>query len=100
MKKVNWVLVSLLIIFGVGLFFRTYCLGSIPYGFHVDEAKAAWNAYSILKTGMDDKGNWLPMYYDSFGDFRPTGLLYTIIPSLMIFGRTILSGMITLTVSK
>ena len=89
MKKVNWVLVSLLIIFGVGLFFRTYCLGSIPYGFHVDEAKAAWNAYSILKTGMDDKGNWLPMYYDSFGDFRPTGLLYTIIPSLMIFGRTI-----------
>jgi len=73
----------------LSLIFRLYKLSSIPYGFHVDEAKAGWNAYSILKTGMDDKGNFLPLYYDSFGDFRPTGLLYLIIPSLAIFGPSI-----------
>ncbi len=78
-----------LVIFLICLILRLYKLSNIPYGFHVDEAKAGWNAYSILKTGMDDKGNFLPLYYDSFGDFRPTGLLYIIIPSLAIFGPTI-----------
>lgn len=76
-------------IFIIGFFIREYRLDSIPYGFHNDEARAAWNAYSILKTGADDKGNVLPMYYDSFGDFRPTGLIYLIIPSLLFFGQTV-----------
>ncbi len=78
-----------LLIFSLALFFRLFRLDSIPYGFHVDEAKAAWNAYSILKTGTDDKGNFFPMYYDSFGDYRPTGLMYLIIPSLLLFGQNI-----------
>ncbi len=76
-------------IFIIAFFIRIYRLDSIPYGFHNDEARAAWNAYSILKTGADDKGNILPMYYDSFGDFRPTGLIYFIIPSLIFFGQTV-----------
>lgn len=79
----------LVFIFIIAFFIRVYKLDSIPYGFHVDEAKAGWNAYSILKTGADDKGNMFPMYYDSFGDFRPTGLIYLIIPSLLIFGQTV-----------
>jgi 4-amino-4-deoxy-L-arabinose transferase-like glycosyltransferase len=85
LKKYSW----LVLIFGIALFFRTYKLAEIPYGFHVDEVKAGWNAYSILMTGKDDKGNLLPVYYDSFGDFRPAGLIYLIIPSLLIFGKTI-----------
>jgi len=76
-------------IFLLALFVRLFRLDEIPYGFHIDEVKAGWNAYSILKTGMDDKGNMFPLYYDSFGDFRPTGLLYLIIPFLMVFGKTI-----------
>lgn len=70
---------------------RTVNLDTLPYGFHVDEAKATWNAYSILKTGNDDQGHKLPLYYNSFGDFRPTGIIYLIIPSLLIFGNTILA---------
>jgi hypothetical protein len=76
-------------IFFLALFLRLYQLGQLPYGFHVDEAKAAWNAYSILKTGHDDHGNFLPLYYDSFGDFRPTGIIFAIIPSILIFGNTV-----------
>jgi len=78
-----------LIVLILALVVRLYALDSVPYGFHVDEVKAGWNAYSILQTGRDDKGNFLPVYYDSFGDFRPAGLIYLIIPSLLIFGKTI-----------
>ncbi len=85
----NKFFILLTVIFFIALFLRVYKLDSVPYGFHVDEAKAAWNAFSIMKTGMDDKGNKLPLYYDSFGDFRPTGLIYFIIPSISILGNTV-----------
>lgn len=84
-KIYGWLLLILL----VALTVRLYLLDSVPYGFHVDEVKAGWNAYSILTTGRDDKGNFLPVYYDSFGDFRPAGLIYLIIPSIMMFGKTV-----------
>ena len=66
-------------IFVLALLLRIVNLNSVPYGFHVDEAKAAWNSFSILRTGHDDHGKFLPLYYDSFGDFRPTGIIYSII---------------------
>ncbi len=88
-SKKNKFFVFLLFVFLIAFFLRIYKLDSIPYGFHIDEAKVGWNAYSILKTGMDDKGNKLPLYYDSFGDFRPAGLIYLIIPSLVVFGNNI-----------
>jgi 4-amino-4-deoxy-L-arabinose transferase-like glycosyltransferase len=59
-----------------------------PLGFHVDEAKVAWESLSILKTGRDDHGNLLALYYNSFGDYRPTGIFYTTIPFIILFGRT------------
>lgn len=77
----------LLLIFLLALFLRIIKLGTFPYGFHADEVRVAWNALSLLKTGHDDKGNLLPLYYNSFGDYRPTGIFYTVIPSLILFGR-------------
>ncbi len=77
----------LFLIFLVALLLRLYLLGSYPAGFHIDEVKMGWNALSILKTGEDDWGKAFPMYYNSFGDFRPTGYFYTIIPSLILFGQ-------------
>jgi len=77
---------KLLLIFVLALLLRVYKLGQFPEGFHVDEVKVGWNAYSILKTGLDDRGNKLTLYYNSFGDFRPTGIFYLTIPSIIIFG--------------
>lgn len=77
----------LFILFLLGLFLRLYLLGSYPAGFHIDEVKIGWNALSLLKTGQDDWGRAIPMYYNSFGDFRPTGYFYTVIPSLVLFGQ-------------
>ncbi len=78
----------LILIFILALFLRLYKLDQFPLGFHVDEAKVAWESLSILKTARDDHGNLLALYYNSFGDYRPTGIFYVTIPSLIIFGRT------------
>lgn len=79
---------ALLLIFVFALAIRLFKLETFPYGFHNDEARVAWNAVSILKTGKDDKGNILPLYYDTFGDHRLTGIIYSVIPSILIFGKT------------
>ncbi len=85
--KLNKILRSPLFwIFLLALALRIYKLGTLPYGFHVDEVKVGWNAISILATGRDDHGNLLAPYYNSFGDFRPTGIFYLTIPSILIFG--------------
>jgi len=76
----------LLIILSISLFFRLHNLQQLPLGFHNDEAFAGYNAYSILKTGENVHGESLPRYIDSFGDFRPAGIAYIIIPSIVIFG--------------
>ncbi len=76
-------------IFVLALFLRIYKLGSFPIGFHVDEAKVAWNAVSIMETGKDDKGNIFSLYYDSIGDYRPTGIFYITIPFILVLGRSI-----------
>lgn len=75
-------------IFVLTLFLRIYKLGTFPVGFHADEARVAWNSLSILKTGEDDRGNKLALYYNTFGDFRPTGIFYATIPSIAILGRS------------
>lgn len=89
MKKIIAFLKNpLLWIFVSALLLRLYRLGEFPYGFHVDEVKVAWNSLSIFKTGLDDHNNFLSLYYNSFGDYRPTGIFYLTIPSIAIFGRS------------
>lgn len=83
-KRVNQILI---IIFVLAFFLRIFKLGTFPIGFHVDEAKVGWESYSILKTTKDDHGNFLNLYYNSFGDYRPTGIFYITIPSLLLFGK-------------
>jgi 4-amino-4-deoxy-L-arabinose transferase-like glycosyltransferase len=73
----------------LALTLRIYKLGELPYGFHIDEAKVAWNSLSILKTGKDDHQETPGLYYNSFGDYRPTGIFYLTIPSIATLGRSI-----------
>lgn len=79
---------TLITIFLFALFLRIVNLNSFPIGFHSDEARVGWNAVSIAQTGKDDWGNRLPLYYNTFGDFRPAGIMYATIPSILLFGRS------------
>lgn len=87
MKVTKLLKTPLFWIFLLALVLRIYKLGIFPVGFHADEARVAWNTLSILKTGSDDRGNKLSLYYNTFGDFRPTGIFYATIPTIAIFGN-------------
>lgn len=69
-------------------FLRLYQLGAFPVGFHSDEASLGYNAYCLLKTGKDENNQFLPLYIDSFGDFRPAGYFYLLVPFIKILGLT------------
>ena len=64
---------------------RFYRLGEIPAGFYRDEAFLGYNAYSILQTGKDMSGNFLPIHLQSFL-YSPAGYSYFSIPFIKIFG--------------
>lgn len=87
-KSKKFILLLLLFLFIAGLLLRIYKLESIPVGFHIDEASKGYSGYSILKTGKDDNGNFLPLYIDIFGDNSPAGYHYLTIPSILLFHLT------------
>ncbi len=76
----------LLGVFVLGLLLRTIGLTNHPSGFTPDEASFGYDAYSILKTGRDQWGNFLPLSLKSFGDYKLPLLTYLAIPSVAVFG--------------
>jgi len=80
---------KILLIFIVLLAFvlRFYQLGQNPPSLTWDEAAIGYNAYSILKTGKDEHGRFLPIdYFASFGDYKPPVAVYASVLSTAIFG--------------
>lgn len=65
---------------------RCWNLSKNPFGFFCDEASIGYNAYSIFKTGKDEYGEFLPIFFKSFGDYRPPLAIYAAIPFIAILG--------------
>jgi len=63
-------------------------VSDIPSGFHADEAAYGYNAYSVLKTGRDEYGRFMPLIFESFGDSKAAVYSYLTIPWVAIFGLT------------
>lgn len=80
-------LLGLLVAFLLGSFLRFYQLGQIPIGLHRDEAFLGYNAYSLLKTGRDMTGEFMPLHFRSFL-YSPGGYSYLSIPFLAAYGLT------------
>lgn len=82
-KKINLIILILLL----ASILRLKELSTIPVGFNDDEAAFGYNAYSILKTGKDEWGKFLPFpVFESFGDWKLVFYLYSVIPSVALFG--------------
>ncbi len=63
---------------------RLYSISSPPlFG---DEIDVGYQAYSLLHTARDIKGNFLPFYLDSLAESRAPALIYFTVPSIAIFG--------------
>lgn len=60
-------MILLLLIVFLASLLRIYSLAAIPNGFFFDEATISYQAYSILQTGKDTWGNFLPLL--SFKDY-------------------------------
>ena len=79
----NYILLAILIL---GFIIRVYKINSLPlYG---DELTIVYDSYSILKTGMDQTGQFLPLTF-KMGAGRPAGYVYGSIPFIAIFGPTV-----------
>lgn len=76
----------LIIIIILASFLRLWQLGNVPPSPDWDEAALGYNAYSILKTGRDEYGTWLPLTLRSFDDYKPPLYMYLTVPSVAIFG--------------
>lgn len=75
----------LILILAIAFALRFWQLGNVPVSPDWDEASLAYNAYSILNTGRDEYGNFLPTTLKSFGDYKPALYAYFAIPSVFLF---------------
>ncbi len=78
--------IFLLIIFLLAFILRFWQLGQVPQSLDWDEASLGYNAYSILKTGRDEYGSFLPLSIRSFGDYKPPLYTYLTVLPVWLFG--------------
>lgn len=75
----------------LALIIRFWNISNIPPHLTSDEAALGYNAYSILKTGRDEYGKFLPMVFKSFGDYKPGLYVYLTVPFVALLGLNELS---------
>lgn len=76
----------LILILLLAALLRIPYLGELPLGLTIDEAGQGYSAYSILKTGKDEWGDFLPLNPRGFGDYKPPLFMYLLVPSIAVFG--------------
>jgi len=86
MKLKKHIVVLLVIVcFAFGL--RVFGVWEIPPSLSWDEVSIGYNAYSILKTGRDEHGRFLPLdTFIAYGDYKPPLSIYLTVPFVAVFG--------------
>jgi 4-amino-4-deoxy-L-arabinose transferase-like glycosyltransferase len=79
----------LFVILIIAFLLRFVSVAKFPVGFNADEASFGYDAYSILHTGRDQWGNFMPLVFKSFGDFKSPVYGYLTVPFVAIFGLNI-----------
>lgn len=75
----------MLLIVAFSFSFNIYHKSTSPPAFNADEAAFGYNAYSILQTGRDEYGIFLPLRLKSFGDYKMPMYAYLSIPFIALF---------------
>lgn len=65
---------------------RLIGLDNFPNAMYSDEISQGYNAYSVLKTGKDEYGTFIPISFRSFGDWKPPMQAYLMVPTIGLFG--------------
>lgn len=85
------ILIFLTFIIIVASVLRLWQLGKVPSSPDWDEAALGYNAYSILQTGRDEYGKFLPIILRSFDDYKPALYVYLVMPSISILGLNVVA---------
>lgn len=76
----------ILVILVFALFLRIWQLDKVPVSLFGDELDVGYQAYSILKTGKDYSGNFIPMHFRSLAEWRTPLYIYSAVPTVGLFG--------------
>lgn len=76
----------LLLVLALAAVLRLWGLGINPPHLTNDETALGYNAYSILKTAKDEHGEFLPIIFKSFGDWKPGLYIYATVPFVASLG--------------
>jgi len=82
MKKLSLLFLILLI----ATVLRFWGISRVPPGPFGDELDVGYHAYSILKTGKDYYGQFLPTYIHSLAEWRAPLFIYSAVPFIGLFG--------------
>jgi 4-amino-4-deoxy-L-arabinose transferase-like glycosyltransferase len=80
----NWLPLAAILLLGLAL--RLVNLSRLPLGFFCDEASTGYDAWSLLQTGRDQYGAFLPLFARSLGDYNEALYRYLTVPSVALFG--------------
>lgn len=81
---------ALLLLFGVLV--RLVGITTAPPAPYWEEVALGYDAYSIAQTGKDHHGSSFPiMAFESFGDWKPSGYFYAIVPFIYLFDLSVLA---------
>lgn len=83
MKTPKLLLIGILLI---ASFLRLWKINEVPVSLFGDELDVGYHAYSILKTGKDYSGNFMPLHFQSLAEWRTPLYLYSAVPTVAIFG--------------
>lgn len=80
------ILILLILITCLGGFLRFYKNTVNPPSLNIDEVAYGYSAYSVLKTGRDEYDVFMPLIFRSSGDYKNSVLIYSLVPSIALFG--------------
>jgi 4-amino-4-deoxy-L-arabinose transferase-like glycosyltransferase len=81
MLRKNFLLILILLL---AIFLRFFKLDYLElFG---DEIDAGYQSYSLLNTARDYRGHFLPLYAQSFSEWRAPMMMYFMIPFIKVFG--------------
>ncbi|MCL4359713.1 glycosyltransferase family 39 protein [Patescibacteria group bacterium] len=83
----TWILLTGIV--AIGFFLRVWHVDTNPPSLSWDEVSIGYNAYSILKTGKDEHGRFLPVdTFIAYGDYKPPLAIYATVPFVAFLGLT------------
>ena len=84
--KENYILIGILLLAACA---RLIGLDSLPDGVLPDEAYGAYNAYSLMREGIDSRGYTYPVYFVAWGSGMSVLYSYLAVPLMRLFGTAI-----------